>query len=58
MGALKLDLKDFNRVQTRTELNDRRNKMEELKDNPEDLVKFIINTLFGYILRKEDLSVI
>jgi hypothetical protein len=58
MDALKWDLKDFNRVQTRSELNSRMKKIQELKDKPKELKNFIINTMFGFILRKEDLSVI
>ena len=61
--VVKKTLKDFNRVQSREEGDSRRSRMQALMDqiktgskSEDDFAQLIIETLFGFILRKESLT--
>ena len=51
-------LEDFNRVQSRKGTEARKDdlKLRTSKNDPKELTAHIINTLFGFILRKEDMQ--
>ena len=49
-------MNDFNRVQTRFERDSRQSDLRRLVKKPKELTQNIINTLFGFILRKEDIK--
>ena len=58
MNLKKYTLQDFNRVQTYQDPNLRKKNIKNFESEPEKLTPFIINTLFGVILRKADMSLI
>ena len=56
IDPIKKTLVDFNRVQTRFEKDKRQDDLRRLAENPSELTQNIVNTIFGFILRKEDIK--
>jgi len=51
-----MTLEDFNRVRTRFGTNERQANLDNLISRPDRLTDHIISTLFGFILRKENIE--
>ena len=54
MSKRPITLADFNRVQTRFDLNQRQEMLSQLQYDPVKLAELITNTSFGIILRSEN----